>query len=246
MRGKVLILKTGELPRRVTERHGPYERAFLAILGAEERFVVIDAQKEPLPEPTWQGIIVTGSALSTYDPDPSIRKSEELIKRAADKGVPIFGICFGHQLLAQTFGGKVEKCPRGWELGTVSVSVNPKVQDDPLFAGLPKQFNVQQSHGDVVSELPSGAICLAENSHWPIQACRLGETIWGTQFHPEFTPAIMEELVQALTGVLPAKAFPNHPPDPLLKKRILSDLRDSPHAPESLRNFMHQVSQNPS
>ena len=55
----ILILKTGELPRRVTDRLGPYERAFLNLLG-DERFVVIDARKEELPEPDWAGVIVTG------------------------------------------------------------------------------------------------------------------------------------------------------------------------------------------
>jgi GMP synthase (glutamine-hydrolysing) len=244
MKGKILILITGELPRRVTDRHGLYDRAFLSLLGEKERCVVIDAQKDSLPEPMWEGIIVSGSASSTYEGDMWIRRSEEFLRQAADREVPVYGICFGHQLVAQAFGGKVEKCPRGWELGTVPFLVNPEARGDPLFNGLPEEFEVQQSHGDVVSELPPGAVCLGKNSHWPIQAFRLGDKIWGTQFHPEFTPAIMEELVQALTGVLPAKAFPNHPPDPLLKKRILSDLRDSPHAPDCLRNFMHQVSQN--
>ena len=119
----ILILKTGELPRRVFENLGPYERAFLNILG-DDRFVVSDARKEELPEPDWAGIIVTGSPASTYDGDTWIARSEDFLRRAADRSVPLYGVCFGHQLLAQTFGGKVEKCRHGWELGNRTVVVN--------------------------------------------------------------------------------------------------------------------------
>src|SRR6266849_9676972 len=80
----ILLLKTGELPRRVTDRLGPYERAFLNLLG-DDRFVVIDARKEELPEPDWAGVIVTGSAASVYDGDAWIARSEEFLRRAADR-----------------------------------------------------------------------------------------------------------------------------------------------------------------
>ena len=241
MKDQILILKTGELPRRVTDRHGPYERAFLVLLGEKERLVVVDAQKDSLPELVWEGIIVSGSASSTYEGETWIRRSEEFLRKAAGREVPIYGICFGHQLLAQAFGGKVEKCPRGWELGTVPFLVDPEARDDPLFAGLPEEFEVQQSHGDIVSELPGGAVCLGSSSHWPIQAFRLGDKIWGTQFHPEFTRAIMEDLVHSLTTILPPETFSYNSADRPVKERILSDLRESPKAPSCLLNFVKQV-----
>jgi len=241
VKSKILIFKTGELPRQVTERHGPYERAFIDLLGEEEWFVIIDARKEPLPEPGYGGVIVTGSASSVYDGDEWIRKSEDFLRRAADRGIPLYGICFGHQLLAQAFGGRVEKCPRGWELGTVSISVSLEAQDDPLFAGLPKEFSAQQTHGDVVTELPPGAVLLAQNSHWPIQAFKLGERIWGTQFHPEFTLGIMEGLVHSLTSALPPEVFPGCPADQPVREWILSGLHDSPQARSCLQNFVKQV-----
>ena len=117
----ILILKTGELPRRVIENLGPYEMRSCVIVG-QERCVVVDARKEEIPEASWAGIIITGSPASTYDGEAWISESEEFLKRAADHSIPLYGVCFGHQLLAQTFGGKVEKCPRGWELGTVTVT----------------------------------------------------------------------------------------------------------------------------
>lgn len=241
MRSKILILKTGELPRQVTQRHGPYEQAFINLLGEEERLVVADARKEPLPEPEYRGVIVTGSASSVYDGNKWIRKSEDFLRRMADREIPIYGICFGHQLVAQAFGGRVERCPQGWELGTASISLNPAGRNDPLFTGLPVEFSAQQTHGDVVTELPAGAISLAQNSHWHIQAFKLGERIWGTQFHPEFTPGIMAGLVHSLTSVLPPEVFPNCPADGPVKDWFLSNLRDTPQAQGCLRNFVKLV-----
>ena len=67
----ILVLKTGELPQRVTDRLGPYERAFLNLLG-DNRCAVVDARTDTLPEPDWAGVIVTGSPVSTYDSDPCL------------------------------------------------------------------------------------------------------------------------------------------------------------------------------
>ena len=143
------------------------------------------------PEPDWAGVIVTGSPASTYDEEPWIIRGEDFLRRAADRSVPLYGVCFGHQLVAQAFGGRVEKCRHGWELGTVHLTLTDDGKGDPLFSDLPETFTAQMSHGDVVTELPSGATPLAQNEHSENQSFRLGDAIWGTQFHPEFTPTII-------------------------------------------------------
>ena len=235
---KILILKTGELPRRVIENLGPYERAFLNLLG-DERFVVVDARKEPLPDPDWAGVIVTGSPASTYDGDEWIARSEDFLRRAADHSVPLYGVCFGHQLLAQTFGGTVEKCRHGWELGTVPLTLTEEGKTNSLFSDLPESFTAQMSHGDVVTALPPGAVALAQNTHWAYQAFKLGDYIWGTQFHPEFTPMIMENLIHALTAVLPPEVFPRWQPDTQpLRDWVLASVQDTPAAQRCLENFV--------
>ena len=233
----ILILKTGELPRRVTASIGPYERAFLNVLG-DDRFVVVDARTDTPPEPDWAGVIVTGSPASVYDGDTCIARSEDFLRRAADRSVPLYGVCFGHQLLAQAFGGKVEKCRHGWELGTVTLTLTSAGRADPLFSALPPSFTAQQSHGDVVVELPAGAVTLAQNEHCAYQAFRLGDHIWGTQFHPEFTPAIMADMIHALTPVLPPQVFPRWQPDTQpLRDWLLATVRDAPAAQRCLENF---------
>jgi len=237
----ILILKTGELPRRVIENLGPYERAFLNLLG-DERLVVVDARKEELPEPDWAGVLITGSPASTYDGEAWISRSEDFLRRAADRAVPLYGVCFGHQLLAQTFGGKVEKCPHGWELGTVTLNLTEEGKTDPLFSDMPESFTAQMSHGDIVTGLPPGAVPLARNDHWAYQAFTLGDHIWGTQFHPEFTPDILNNLIHALASSLPPEAFPRWNPciDPL-REWLLSTVRDTPAARQCLENFVRIV-----
>ena len=238
---QILILKTGELPRRVIASLGPYERAFLNLLG-DEQFAVVDARKEELPEPDWAGVIITGSPAATYDGDTWIARSEEFLRRAADRSVPLYGVCFGHQLLAQTFGGRVEKCRHGWELGTATLTLTVEGRSDPLFSDVPESFTAQQSHGDVVTELPPGAVPLAQNDHWAYQAFKLGDRIWGTQFHPEFTPEIMANLIHALASTLPPEAFPHWQPciDPL-REWLLATVREAPAAQRCLENFVRIV-----
>jgi GMP synthase (glutamine-hydrolysing) len=233
----ILILKTGELPRRVIANLGPYERAFLNVVG-EERCAVVDARSEIPPDTEWAGIIVTGSPASTYDGDTWIERSEEFLKRAAEREVPLYGVCFGHQLLAQTFGGKVEKCPRGWELGTVTLTQTAYGQANPLLSSVPDTFIAQMSHGDVVTELPPGAVPLVENAHWPYQAFALGEKIWATQFHPEFTPQIMSDLIHALTSALSPEVFHRRPEHQPVREWLLGTIQESPIARRCLENFV--------
>jgi len=88
------------------------------------------------------------------------RLSRWLIKASA-KGIPVLGICFGHQIIAQTFGGKVDFHPQGKELGMVNILLTPAGQADPLFVGLEKTFRQPCAHSQSALKLPAGAILLA-------------------------------------------------------------------------------------
>ena len=71
------------------------------------------------------------------------------------------------------------------ERGSCAVALRPEAAGDALFAGLPGEFRVIQNHRDQVTELPPGAVRLAESDACPVQAFRVGERAWGVQFHPE-------------------------------------------------------------
>ncbi len=241
VRGKILILKTGELPPGVCVKHGSCERQFLNFMGEDQGVVVVDARRAPLPEADWAGIIVTGSGSSAFDSDLWIRASGDFLKRAEEKGSRIYGVCFGHQLLAQTFGGRVERCAHGWELGTAPIRILAESGKDKLFAGMPSSFLAQETHRDVVTELPRGAIRLAENDHAQVQAFRLGERVWGTQFHPEFNRALMGDMIECLAEDLPREQFACRPANRPLKDWLLAGLRETAEASKCLRNFVRNM-----
>ena len=123
----------------------------------------------------------------------------------------MYGVCFGHQHLARAFGGWVEQSSAGWELGTVGVTLTEEGLRDSLSADFPDTFPAQQSHGEVVAELPPGVRTLAHNPQTACQAFALGDAVWGTQFHPEFTPEVVDALIGLLADRLPDGSFPARP-----------------------------------
>jgi len=136
--------------------------------------------------------IITGASASVYDDLDWIVELEHAIKRAIDVEKPILGICFGHQLIAQAFGGKVNKNKHGWELGSYPMD---EVAKHELFSGIEMTDYFYNSHQDVVTDLPNGFIELANNKMGN-QAFHYGKCVHGVQFHPEFTHDIMNKYVE--------------------------------------------------
>ena len=136
--------------------------------------------------------IITGSAHSVYDNFHWIDYLKEKLFEVKKVKKPVLGICFGHQLIADTFGGKVVLNKKGWELGSCRVDLLESATDCPLFSGLTKNINVYQSHQDVVIKIPEKSVLLAENE-MGIQSFIYNDSFYGVQFHPEFTKTVMEK-----------------------------------------------------
>ena len=194
---RVLIVRTGSTAPEIQREHGDYDRWFRsALVGHDVTFDICDAMRAPIPDLSpYAGVLVTGSVKSILAPEAWMDGLAAFLRGAAGQGVPVLCVCFGCQALAHARGGRVVQSPAGWEIGAVEVNLTNAARLDPLFEGLPSPLPVLATHEDRVETLPPGAVLLAGNDSAPIQAFRAGERLWGVQFHPEATPAILRELI---------------------------------------------------
>jgi len=194
-----LILETGR-PLDPLRRHGSFGhwiRVAAGLHGREVRLCdVVHGEALP-PANDFAGVIVTGSGAMVSDREDWSERSADWLRDAAETGKPLFGICYGHQLLAHALGGAVDYNPRGREMGTVAVRLAPDAATDPLFAALPASFPAQATHRQTVLTPPSGAAVLARSDLDDCQAFRWKESTWGVQFHPEFSTWLMRSYIHA-------------------------------------------------
>jgi GMP synthase (glutamine-hydrolysing) len=134
-------------------------------------------------------ILVGGAGeFGINDEVPWMRGFIDAMGGIADRGFPMFASCFGFQALVVAFGGRVQTDEARAEVGTFELELLDAAIDDPLFAGLPRQFLVQLGHKDHAVIWPSGLTLLARSARCPYQAARVGDLpVYATQFHPELT-----------------------------------------------------------
>lgn len=239
---RLLIIKTGETALEVQRGHGDYDRWFTdALANHDLSFDICDATREPIPDPhAHSGVIVTGSVKTVLKPEPWMDPLSALLRRAENLGTPFLAVCFGCQILARARGGSVRTSPAGWEIGSVEVTVSEAGRLDPLFEGLPATLPVLATHEERVETAPPGAVVLAGNEATPIQALRVGEAVWGVQFHPEATTDILRELIMLRRERLEEDARRHRRPVEGHVDRLLEDLNrfDGGPARRLLDNFV--------
>ena len=145
--------------------------------------VEFDVTGGHLPETfDFDGVVISGSRSSVYWDEAWIEPTREWVREADDRGLPILGVCFGHQLVADALGGTVEDSG-DTELGYREIE-RVTDGDDPVLGNLDETFVAFETHSDEVTELPPGADLTAENDY-SVQGFRR-EHAFGVQFHPEF------------------------------------------------------------
>lgn len=235
-----LILETGQ-PAPALRRYGgfPHWIRVAAGLHADETVVVNVEHGESLPSRHagngmgFAGVLITGSAAMVTERRDWSERSADWLRDAAHAGVPMFGICYGHQLLAHALGGEVDYNPVGREMGTVQLELHAPAGNDPLFAGLPNAFPAQATHLQSVLRAPEGATVLARSAQDGCHAFRWREHVWGVQFHPEFSTAHMRGYVLAKGEAL---AGEGHCP-----RRLARSVSAAPHARRVLRRFVRHA-----
>lgn len=146
-----------------------------------------------------EAFVCTGSRFSAYDAEDWIRELKNFLRQLRNADKPFVGICFGHQVLAEALGGKVEKAEQGWGIGVHSLNVTRTeswMQPEQAACG------IQYSHRDQVVRLPEQSVLLGESDHCPVAMYRVGETMLGIQGHPEFPAAYVEALVRGRTELI--------------------------------------------
>lgn len=239
-KGSIVILKTGETVPEARALAGDFDAIFERALGdAPGGYRILDPTRGDLLPPVAgiAGILVTGSAGSVMEDPGWMGEAGGWALGAAHLGVPVLGVCFGHQLLADAFGGTVGRSPTGRESGTVEVRLNAVGLDDPLFEGLEETLVVQQAHSDAVLTLPPEAEVLASNGHTDCQAFRIGAKVRGVQFHPEFDAQLSRAYVEARADEIRNSALEKGEAAEAALARVRASVRESEDGARVLRNW---------
>ena len=132
------------------------------------------------------------------------------IRNAMDAELPLFGVCYGHQLMAHALGGKVDYLPGGREIGTLAIHVSPEAAHDPVASALPACFRAHTTHEQSVLEVPHGAAVLASSARDPHHLLRYGKNAVSVQFHPEFNADVMRAYIHRKRVDMHREGFDPH------------------------------------
>jgi GMP synthase (glutamine-hydrolysing) len=142
---------------------------------------------------SYDGVVITGSALHVYDRGPHIDPQIELARAVFDSSTPLFGSCWGLQIITTAAGGSVRRNPKGREIGFGRrIRLTASGRGHPVFAGKDEVFDAVTIHLDEVETLAPNMQVLALNAFSAVQAAEVkvnGCTAWGVQYHPEYSLA---------------------------------------------------------
>ncbi|MFH1805886.1 MAG: gamma-glutamyl-gamma-aminobutyrate hydrolase family protein [Pseudomonadota bacterium] len=202
---KIGILETGFVPEDLQDTHKSYPAMFQNMLLALDPS--LQFQVWPVLENDFPGAvtdadawIVTGSKHGVYENLPWMIRLQVLLRDIVRTGVPVFGVCFGHQIMAEALGGKVVKSDKGWGIGVHQYDITPQT---PAWLGAaPSSIRLHAFHQDQVILLPEGAQVWASSEFCPYAALQYGDTAASIQPHPEFSRSYETALLDTRRGTV--------------------------------------------
>jgi len=184
---KIGLLICGYAAPEVAKTKGEYDQWFKDLLAGNgfsfEAYFVVD-MKFPDDVHDCDGWLISGSKHGVYEDHAFIPKLEDFVRKAYAAKVPMVGICFGHQIIAQALGGKVEKFQGGHALG----------RQEYDYEGFGK-VTINAWHGDQVLELPKDARVVASNDFCKNAAMVYGDSAFTIQPHPEFSNDVVQQYI---------------------------------------------------
>ena len=231
---RLLIVKVGSAPPE-RPRQGDFDDWIQqgCNLAPQHVTTVDPTAGDPLPRPdALSAVIVTGSAAMVSEREPWSERTAVWLGAVVESGIPTFGICYGHQLIAHGLGGTVGSNPRGREMGTISVH---RTGTDPgdFLGDLPNPLVVQATHVETVLAPPPQAHVLATSDLDACQVLQFGPQAWGVQFHPEFNAAIMRHYIQVRQEAITAEG--------LNADALHDNVVETDHGTRVLRRFIERA-----
>ena len=206
---KIGILLVGRASEDLVDEYGTYAEMLIALINTEEQvfefktFNILD-DEFPKDHLECDGWIVTGSPHGVYEDHSWIPTVSQLINNIYEANLPIFGVCFGHQLIAQALGGHVEKSEKGWGLGLHTYQVNNKPD---YMSNLSEEVTLNICHQDQVLRPPQGATVYAKSEFCENAGFYIKDTVLTMQAHPEFLVDFTKALLTARRDVTIPKEF---------------------------------------
>lgn len=210
---KLGVLLCDDVRPELQPKHGNYPAMFSTLFAQSDPNItlqfyrVIDGQY-PQSLKECDGYLTSGSRYSVYEQSRWINVFQAFIHQLYFQQVPLVGICFGHQMIAQALAGEVVCSEQGWGIGSAQATVDLKeVQSFPWITEPPANLSLLVSHQDQVIRLPDESTTLAGSDFCPNSIILVGEHFLGIQGHPEFTPEYLFDLVKLRKSNYPAETY---------------------------------------
>ena len=195
---KIGILQCDSVVLEYQEAFGNYPQMFIDLFKRidpeiETQTYNVEIGEYPKTPEDCDVYITTGSKASVYEDLPWLKPFKAYLRLLFKKKIKFIGICFGHQLIADTFGGKTEKSDKGWGVG---VSVNQIISHKPWMNPPLEKLQIIVSHQDQVIKLPRNAELLASSDFCPNYMYQIDNLVLSLQGHPEFSKNYSETLMR--------------------------------------------------